>query len=115
MQDITQSSIKDITEISKIITEVNVISHTIVSAVDEQTATVNEISNSVGEVGNTASSISASVAQASMGLNEVAERVKEVEGVTHNTSDGIVDVENSSDRLKNMSSSLMDIVSQFKL
>ncbi len=115
MQDISEKSINDITDISKIINEINTISHTIVSAVDEQSATVNEISNSVGEVGVVTATISTSISEASLGLNDVAEKVKDVEQVTHNTKDGITEISESSDKLKTLSNSLSDIVGQFKI
>ncbi len=47
MQTNTESAIKAIDSVSKVIEEVNEISQTIVSAVEEQSATVNEISRNV--------------------------------------------------------------------
>ena len=60
MQSNTKNAVKAISDIDSIIDNVNMISHTIVSSVEEQSATVNEIAKNMGSANKSASSIAGS-------------------------------------------------------
>jgi methyl-accepting chemotaxis protein len=83
MQTNTDAAVKAIEEIVSVINEINSISGTIATAVEEQTATTNEISKSVGAAARGANEVALNVQQAATGTNEVSRNVQEaVMGVT---------------------------------
>ncbi|MGA2080323.1 MAG: methyl-accepting chemotaxis protein [Holophaga sp.] len=83
MQNNTDAAVKAIEEIVSVINEINSISGTIATAVEEQTATTNEISKSVGAAARGANEVARNVQEAATGTNEVSRNVQEaVMGVT---------------------------------
>jgi methyl-accepting chemotaxis protein len=115
MQDNTQASIKAIATITVIIEEVNTISHTIASAVEEQTSTINEISGNIGSVGLAATEISANVNQSAAGLTEISNNISSVNTAASNTADGINVVSVSLKELVKLTAQLNDVTKQFKV
>ena len=82
MQDNTQEAVAAIREIVEVISEINTISGTIASAVEQQTATTNEIAGNIGNVARGAGEVSQNVQQAASGASEVSKNVQEaVKGV----------------------------------
>ncbi|RYZ72311.1 MAG: PAS domain-containing methyl-accepting chemotaxis protein, partial [Proteobacteria bacterium] len=78
MQESTDSAIAAITDISKAVEEVNTISMTIATAVEEQTATTNEVSRIVAEssravegISSTVRSVSDAATQSSAGASQL--------------------------------------------
>lgn len=115
MQQVAQSSIKEIGEISEVINEVNNISQTIVSAVEEQSATVNEISSNVGGASNAATEIASNVTQTASGLTEISTNIQSVNTAAKDTAQGVVEVNSSSVELKTLADNLSAIINQFKV
>jgi methyl-accepting chemotaxis protein len=76
MQTSTNSAIKVIAEITKVIEEINAIMTTIASSVEEQTATTNEISKNIGETVRAANDVSESVQDAAKGASLSSDGVK---------------------------------------
>jgi methyl-accepting chemotaxis protein len=100
IQTDTGSAIDAIGEISMIINQINDISNTIASAVEEQTATTAEIGRNVGE--------------ASQGTTEITENIDGVAQAAKDTSQGILQTQGAANELAQMAADLQTLVGQFK-
>ena len=96
----TSDAVEAIGEISGIINQINDISSTIASAVEEQTATTNEIGRNVAE--------------AARGSAEIAQNITGVAQAAESTASGASTTQESSGRLSGMAVELADLVSRFK-
>jgi methyl-accepting chemotaxis protein len=96
----TKSAVEAIGAISRIINQVNDISNTIASAVEEQNATTNEMSRNVTE--------------AARGAGEIAKNIAGVAEAAQSTSHGASDSQKAASQLSHMSGELRDLVAQFK-
>ncbi len=97
----TKSAISAIAEICAIINQINGISSTIASAVEEQTATTNEIGRSITE--------------ASRGVGEIASNISGVATAAQSTTSGAADTQSAARALSQMSSQLQNLVSRFRI
>jgi methyl-accepting chemotaxis protein len=100
IQNDTGSAVDAIGEISMIINQINDISNTIASAVEEQTATTAEIGRNVGE--------------AAQGTTEITENINGVAQAAKDTSQGIGQTQTAGNELAKMAADLQTLVSQFK-
>jgi methyl-accepting chemotaxis protein len=96
----SKGAVEAIGQISSIINEINDISNTIATAVEEQTATTNEIARNVQE--------------AARGGSQVAENMVAVAQAAKSTTQGASDTQTASGELARMAAELQKIVSQFK-
>jgi methyl-accepting chemotaxis protein len=115
MQGNTTNAVKAIEEITKITNDINSISHTIVSAVEEQSATVNEISKNITGASQAATEIARNVGESAKGLVEISNNIHGVNTFTTETTDGIRNIKDSSQDLSKLSIELQKIINQFKL
>jgi len=115
MQNNTTSAVAAIEAITKVIQEINDISHTIVSAVEEQSATVNEIAKSVGGASQAAGEIARNVGESAKGLSEVSSNIIGVNKAASDTAGGVVNIRQSAQELSKLASGLQKIVGQFKV
>ena len=76
IQEDTKSAVKAISDISSIIDQVNDISNTIASAVEEQTATTNEMSRNVSQAALGSAEITNSIANVAIGADMTSENSK---------------------------------------
>ncbi|MGI4758564.1 MAG: methyl-accepting chemotaxis protein [Janthinobacterium lividum] len=95
----TQAAVRAIAQVSEIINEVNDISGTIATAVEEQTATTNEIGRNVTD--------------AARGTSEIAQSVSRVAEATEQASSGAISTQNAAQSLSGMASQLQLLVSRF--
>jgi len=100
IQSDTKGAVQAIAQISQVITQINDISNTIASAVEEQTAVTNEIARNVTE--------------AAQGGRQVAENITSVATAAKNTSSGATDTQTASGELARMAAELQQLVGQFK-
>ncbi|MGE3957488.1 MAG: PAS domain-containing protein [Vicinamibacterales bacterium] len=100
IQTDTKGAVDAIAQISAIIGQVNDISNTIASAVEEQTATTNEIGRNVAE--------------AAKGSNEIAQNISGVAQAARSTSDGASDTQKSAHQLSKMAADLQALVARFQ-
>ena len=100
IQTDTKGAVDAIAQISAIIGQVNDISNTIASAVEEQTATTNEIGRNVAE--------------AAKGSNEIAQNISGVAQAARSTSDGANDTQKSAAQLSKMAAELQALVGRFQ-
>jgi methyl-accepting chemotaxis protein len=99
IQGDTKGAVTAIEEISNIINQVNDISNSIASAVEEQTVTTNEIGHSVTE--------------AAKGVGDIAKNIGGVALVAKNTTQGANDTQKASAELSHMAAQLQKVVSRF--
>jgi methyl-accepting chemotaxis protein len=100
IQGDTHGAVKAIAQISQVITQINDISDTIASAVEEQTATTNEIARNVSE--------------AARGGKQVAENVAAVATAARSTTEGAGNSQTAAAELSRMTYDLQSLVEQFK-
>ena len=101
IQTDTKGAVQAIGEIAGIINQINDISNTIASAVEEQTVTTTEIGRNVGE--------------AARGTGEIAKNISSVATVAQSTTRGATDVQKAAGSLSKMASQLQTLVGKFKL
>jgi len=100
IQTDTEGAIKAIAEISRIINQINDISNTIASAVEQQSATTTEINRNVTE--------------ASRGTTEIAEAIGGVAKAAQSTAIGAGESMHSTGGLSNMAIELQELIARFK-
>ncbi|MGE3704427.1 MAG: methyl-accepting chemotaxis protein [Vicinamibacterales bacterium] len=99
IQTDTKGAVDAIGQISQIINQINDISNTIASAVEEQTATTNEIGRNVTE--------------AAKGSAEIAQNITGVAQAARSTTDGANDTQKAAGQLSKMANDLQGLVSRF--
>jgi methyl-accepting chemotaxis protein len=100
IQGDTRSAVQAIGEIGSIINQINDISNTIASAVEEQTATTNEIVRNVND--------------ASRGVGEIAANIAGVATAAQSTTEGAVNTQNAAKTLSTMAAELRALVQKLK-
>ena len=101
IQTDTRGAVGAIGQISAIINQINDISNTIASAVEEQTATTNEIGRNVTE--------------AAKGTTEIARNIATVATAAQQTTEGAVMTQNSAKTLRGLATQLQDLVGKFRV
>jgi methyl-accepting chemotaxis protein len=100
IQSDTRSAISANAQVSEVIHQINDISNTIASAVEEQTATTNEIARNVAE--------------AAKGSSEIAHNILAVAQAAQSTTEGAGQTQIAGKELSRMANQLQGLVSQFK-
>jgi methyl-accepting chemotaxis protein len=101
IQSDTKAAVSAIAQVSEIINQVNDISSTIASAVEEQTATTNEIGRNVSD--------------AAKGTSEIAVNIGHVARATEQASAGARDTQTAARALTEMASELQMLVNRFRI
>jgi methyl-accepting chemotaxis protein len=101
IQTDTKAAVDAIASISGVINQVNDISSTIATAVEEQNATTNEMSRNVGE--------------AAHGSGEITKSIDGVAEASQNTLRGATETQKAVQQLVEMSTQLRSLVGQFKI
>jgi methyl-accepting chemotaxis protein len=101
IQSDTKAAVQAIAQVSEIINQVNDISGTIATAVEEQTATTNEIGRNVTD--------------AARGTSEIAHNVSKVAHATEQTSGGARSTQMAAQSLSEMASQLQLLVNRFTI
>ena len=101
IQGDTKSAVGAISQISEVIKQVNDISNTIATAVEQQNATTNEMARGVSE--------------AARGSGEITSNIAGVAEKARNTAQGASDSAKAAQALAEMSSKLRELVAQFKI
>ena len=100
IQGDTKGAVEAIGQITIIINQLNDISNTIASAVEEQTATTNEITRNVGE--------------AAKGASQIAENIVSVATAAKSTTEGATNTQTAAQELARMAAELQRLVGQFQ-
>jgi methyl-accepting chemotaxis protein len=99
IQNDTRGAVDAIKQISQVIAQINDISNTIASAVEEQTATTNEISRNVAE--------------AAKGSSEIAQNITSVAKAAQSTTQGASNTQQAAAELSRMAAELQQLVGRF--
>jgi len=100
IQGDTKGAVEAIAQITTVINQLNDISNTIASAVEEQSATTNEIARNVQE--------------GAKGASQVAENIVSVAQAAKGTTQGANDTQTAAGELTRMAAELQKVVSQFR-
>ena len=100
IQGDTKGAVEAIGQITTIINQLNDISNTIASAVEEQTATTNEISRNVSE--------------AAKGSSQIVENIVSVATAAKSTTEGATNTQTAAQELARMAAELQRLVGQFR-
>ena len=100
IQGDTKGAVEAIGQITTIINQLNDISNTIASAVEEQTATTNEITRNVGE--------------AAKGSSQIVENIVSVATAAKSTTEGATNTQTAAQELARMAAELQRLVAQFR-
>ena len=101
IQTDTQGAVAAIAQISSVINQINDISNTIASAVEEQTATTNEIGRNITE--------------AATGSGEIAKNITGVAQAAQSTTTGAGNIQSASAELSKMAATLQQLVAKFEI
>jgi methyl-accepting chemotaxis protein len=101
IQGDTGNAVKAIAQISEIIKQINDISSTIASAVEQQSATTNEITRNISE--------------AARGSAEIAQNISGIAAAAQSTSTGANDTLNAASEMTGMAADLQNLVRQFTI
>jgi methyl-accepting chemotaxis protein len=101
IQGDTKGAVEAIEKIRGVIGQINDISNTIATAVEEQSATTNEMSRNVAE--------------AAKGSGEIAQNIAGMAEAARNTSQGASDSQKAAQQLSTRSQELRELVEQFKV
>jgi methyl-accepting chemotaxis protein len=100
IQGETKGAVQAIGQISRVITQIDDVSNTIASAVEEQTATTNEIGRNIAE--------------AARGAGEIARNVSSVADAAQSTAAGATETRKAAKSLTDMATRLQQVVGRFQ-
>jgi methyl-accepting chemotaxis protein len=101
IQEDTNGAVEAIVKIGEVISKISLISSTIATAVEEQTATSNEIGRNVNDAASSS--------------EEIAQNIASVANVAESTTKGSQDNQRAAGELARMATELQDLVGQFKI
>jgi len=115
IQQATGGAVQSIGEISRVIKNVNDVSRSIASAVEEQTITTREIARNVAETSTAASHVSENIAQSVSASQEVSSNIAGVNTNAQQTSESATHTKSAGDDLSKLAEELLGIVSKFRV
>jgi len=115
MQGDTALAVTAIEKVTKIIEQVNAISQTIVSAVEQQSATVNEVAANVGNANSAASEIARNVSESAQGISEITRNIQGVSSAAGDTAQGVGESRRHIDLLLKLAQEMEEVLRQFKV
>jgi len=129
VQEKTNAAVSDISDVSTVISEINISSEMITTAVDEQTDAANDIAKHISQANIRADEIAASTAELAIGAEDVSKNAAEAAHVTDTLKKNIVQVNQntnetcesarllnrSADDLSRLAKILLDLVARFKV
>jgi methyl-accepting chemotaxis protein len=115
MQTRTQAGVGAVTEIVNFTGEINAISHSIVAAVEEQSATINEIAKNTSQSGQSAKEIAMQVQCSAKTLSEMSSNIQTVNAVARQTSSEIESVNENIMQMTTFIANLQRTIKRFKI
>ncbi|NLD98629.1 MAG: methyl-accepting chemotaxis protein [Fibrobacter sp.] len=111
----SKSAISAIDQVTQVISEVNTISQTIVSAVEEQSVTINEIAINITQVSSGTGEVAQNVTASAKGLLDTSTNIGKISQAISDTVKSIGQIKDSADGLAMLSGSLKKLISEFKV
>ncbi len=115
IQASTGDAVNSIREISEVITNVNEVSRTIASAVEEQSITTRQISDNVGTTALAAESVARGVAETALASREITENIARVDGVLMQTAEGANESRTAGGKLSHLASEMNGLIGRFRI
>lgn len=115
IQGSTETTVKQIQQITQIIGEVNTIVMSIVTAVDEQSATTTEIAESINQASIGIQEVTENVSQVSIIAGDVAQDIAEVNHASEAISQGSGNVKMKAGDLSQLAEQLQGLVGRFRV
>ena len=115
IQSSTGEAIKSIGSISEVIQQVNEISRTIASAVEEQSVTTKEIAQNVAQTSSAAETVSVGVTQSAMASKEITQNIAGVDQAAKQTAQGAAQTQIAGAELSKLAEELQMLVGQFQV
>ncbi len=114
IQDSTNKTVQSIGQISDVIKNVNDVSQTIASAVEEQSITTKEISQYVQQSADSSNSVSCMLNELADSTLKVSEAISTLTTVAATATQGVTQTKNAGEDLSKLAENLQGLVSQFK-
>ena len=114
IQSSTGQAVRSIGDIAESIKQVNEVSRTIASAVEEQSITTREIAKNVAETSTAAQTVARGVAESAAVTREIAKNISEVDTAARQTAQGATVTQAASNKISDVTEQLHDLVGQFK-
>jgi methyl-accepting chemotaxis protein len=108
-------AVRSIGEITAVIKQVNEVSRTIASAVEEQSITTREIAKNVAETSTAAQTVARGVAESASVTREIAKNIVEVDLAARHTAQGATIAQSAGGKVARVVEELSATVGQFKL
>ena len=115
IQSSTGLAVKSIGSISEVIHQVNEISRTIASAVEEQSVTTKEIAQNVAQTSHAAETVSVGVTQSAMASKEITQNIAGVDQAAKQTAQGAAQTQTAGVELSKLAEELQTLVGQFRV
>lgn len=112
IQAATTEAISAIGNIEQVIRNVNDVSRTIASAVEEQRITTTEISRSVAETTSAVNNVSKSIVESAMASREITQNMVRVDQASRQTSVGASSAKDAGEELLTLANDLQSLVKQ---
>lgn len=114
IQGTTRSTLEEISQISKIIDEINSITTTISTSVGEQSSATQEIANNIAQASMGISEVNENVNQSSSVAGTITQDIAGVNMASSEISQGSQSVQSSAGQLQGLADELLAIVNTFK-
>ncbi|SDN34404.1 methyl-accepting chemotaxis protein [Desulfonauticus submarinus] len=115
IQDATGLTVSEITEITKIIQEMDQIVTTVAAAIEEQSVTTREIAENVGQVSSAVGESNENLARVGENAKEVGKEIEEVTVVSNEMTTSSEQLRESAKQLTLLSKKLKQLVGRFKI
>lgn len=114
IQTSTMDAVSSIREISEVINNVNEVSRTIASAVEEQSITTRQISENVSTTAAAAESVARGVSETALASREITENIARVDSVLMQTAHGADESKSAGVRLNELAVEMNGLIGRFR-
>lgn len=115
MQASTGEAVDSIRAISEVINNVNEVSRTIASAVEEQSITTRQISDNVSTTASAAETVARGVAETAIASREITQSISRVDSVLHQTAAGADQSRDAGFRLSKLATDMQSLIGRFRI
>lgn len=115
IQASTGTAVQSIGESSEVIKQVNEVSRTIASAVEEQSITTREIAQNLAQTATASESVTSGVAQSAEASQEITRNITGVDQAARQAAEGAAQTQSAGTELSRLAEKLETLVGQFKL
>jgi methyl-accepting chemotaxis protein len=115
IQGSSGQAVKSVGDISEIIAQVNELSRTIASAVEEQSITTKEIAKNVAESSKAADDVARGVTESAEASKEISKTIVGVDQAAKQAAQGATETQSAGTALSDMAEQFQELVAQFKV